>query len=486
MTTAASVKHPPGLMTLFFTEMWERMSYYGMRALLVLFMVDQVQGAKLNDAQATAVYGLYTALVYVMALPGGWVGDRLLGMKRAVWWGGVVIALGHITLGMEQPEAFYIGLFIVAMGSGLLKSNMSSMVAQLYPEGGTRRDSGYTLFYMGINIGAFIGMIVCPWLAQRFGWRWGFSAAAVGMILGLVQFQMTKHRIAQIGAQPEHPAAHLRRDKLLLLIGLVVIGILATLCAKGVIVIDPVALAKATATIISCLAAAFFVWAFALAGLTPEEKKRMVLIVVLFGASALFFAGFEQAGSSFSLFAERYTIRTMGSLGTIPAGQFQSLNSLMVIGLAPVVAMLWNSLAKRKAEPLMITKFAWGLFALALGFVVAAFAAQRALATGPVLPTWLVSIYLLHTLGELFLSPIGLSAVSKLAPERLAGQTMGIWFLGSSLGNILAGLLAGEVTGDAAAQMQQVFMQVVYLAAATGVLLLLLSRPLNRLMKGVQ
>jgi POT family proton-dependent oligopeptide transporter len=339
---------------------------------------------------------------------------------------------------------------------------------------------------MGINIGAFIGMIVCPWLAQRFGWRWGFSAAAVGMILGLVQFQMTKHRIAQIGAQPEHPAAHLRRDKLLLLIGLVVIGILATLCAKGVIVIDPVALAKATATIISCLAAAFFVWAFALAGLTPEEKKRMVLIVVLFGASALFFAGFEQAGSSFSLFAERYTIRTMGSLGTIPAGQFQSLNSLMVIGLAPVVAMLWNSLAKRKAEPLMITKFAWGLFALALGFVVAAFAAQRALATGPVLPTWLVSIYLLHTLGELFLSPIGLSAVSKLAPERLAGQTMGIWFLGSSLGNILAGLLAGEVTGDAAAQMPQVFMQVVYLAAATGVLLLLLSRPLNRLMKGVQ
>jgi POT family proton-dependent oligopeptide transporter len=176
----------------------------------------------------------------------------------------------------------------------------------------------------------------------------------------------------------------------------------------------------------------------------------------------------------------------VGSLGTIPAGQFQSLNSLMVIGLAPLVAMLWSWLARRKAEPLMITKFAWGLFALALGFVVAAFAARQALATGPVLPTWLISIYLLHTLGELFLSPIGLSAVSKLAPERLAGQTMGIWFLGSSLGNILAGLLAGEVTGDASAQMPHIFMQVVYLAGATGVLLLILSRPLSRLMKGVQ
>jgi POT family proton-dependent oligopeptide transporter len=339
---------------------------------------------------------------------------------------------------------------------------------------------------MGINIGAFIGMILCPWLAQKYGWRWGFSAAAVGMIIGLVQFQLTKKRIADIGVLPEHPAAHMRRDKVLLILGIAAIAVLVTLCVSGVIVINPVALAETTAWIIGGIAAIFFAWAFLFAGLTPEEMKRMVLIVVLFGASALFFAGFEQAGSSFSLFAERYTIRTVGSLGTIPAGQFQSLNSLMVIGLAPVVAMLWNWLARRKAEPAMITKFSWGLFALALGFVVAAFAAQRALATGPVLPTWLIGIYLLHTLGELFLSPIGLSAVSKLAPERLAGQTMGIWFLGSSLGNILAGLLAGEVSGDAAAQMPHIFMQVVYLAGATGVVLLVLSRPLSRLMKGVQ
>ncbi|MBL9132773.1 MAG: peptide MFS transporter [Verrucomicrobiaceae bacterium] len=478
-------KHPRGIYTLFFTEMWERMSYYGMRALLTLFMVDQVNGAKLTDAQATAIYGLYTALVYVMALPGGWVGDRLLGMKGAVWWGGVVIALGHITLGIERPEAFYLGLVIVAVGSGLLKSNMSSMVAQLYPEGGARRDAGYTLFYMGINIGAFIGMIVCPWLAQRYGWRWGFSAAAVGMVLGLVQFQLTKGHIASIGVRPEHPSAHVRRDKLICVLGIAAILVLMVLGACGVLVIDPVALAKQTATIISCIAAAFFAWAFLLAGLTLEEKKRMAVILVLFGASALFFAGFEQAGSSFSLFAERHTIRTVGSLGTIPAGQFQSLNSLMVIGLAPVVAGLWSWLARRKAEPLMITKFSWGLLALALGFVVAAYAAERALANGPVLPTWLISIYLLHTLGELFLSPIGLSAVSKLAPERLAGQMMGIWFLGSSLGNIVAGLLAGEATGDASTQMPHVFMHVVYLAGASGLVLLALSRPLSKLMKGV-
>ena len=478
-------KHPRGIYTLFFTEMWERMSYYGMRALLTLFMVDQVMGMKLTDAQAAAVYGLYTALVYITALPGGWIGDRLLGMKRAVWWGGVVIAVGHLVLGVHRVEAFYLGLVLVALGSGLLKSNMSAMVAQLYPEGGARRDAGYTLFYMGINVGAFIGQMLCPLLAHKYGWRWGFSAAAVGMILGLVQFHFTKRHIAGIGERHVHEASEVRRDWIILITGLTLIAALVVLCLSGVIVIDPLALAKGTATIISVIAIAFFGWAFLLAGLTVEEKKRLVVILVLFAGSALFFAGFEQAGSSFSLFAERHTIRTIGSLGEIPAGQFQSLNPIMVIGFAPLVAMLWGWLARRNAEPVMVAKFAWGLLMLAAGFVVAAFAAKRALATGPVFPTWLITIYLLHTLGELFLSPIGLSAVSKLAPKRLAGQMMGIWFLGSALGNILAGLLAGEVTGEASAQMPARFMEVVWTAGITGLVLWICAKPIQRLMSGV-
>jgi POT family proton-dependent oligopeptide transporter len=462
------------------------MSYYGMRALLTLYMVDQVQGMKLTDAQASAIYGLYTALVYIMALPGGWVGDRLLGMKGAVWWGGVVIATGHLVLGIDKTSAFYLGLVVVAIGSGLLKSNMSAMVAQLYPEGGARRDAGYTLFYMGINVGAFIGQIACPLLAHKFGWRWGFSAAAVGMILGLVQFHFTKHHIATIGQPHAHPPTEVRRDWMIFLSVLVVVGVLVALCLTQVIIIDPLALAEGTAKIITCIAIAFFGWAFLLAGLTPDEKKRMLVIVVLFAASALFFAGFEQAGSSFSIFAERYTIRTVGSWFEIPAGQFQSLNSIMVIGLAPLVAMLWGWLAKRNAEPVMVAKFAWGLLALAAGFIVAAIAAKHALATGPVWPTWLITIYFLHTLGELFLSPIGLSAVSKLAPPRLAGQMMGIWFLGSSLGNILAGLLAGEVTGEASAQMPERFMQLVMTAGITGIVLWLCAKPIQRLMSGVK
>jgi POT family proton-dependent oligopeptide transporter len=477
--------HPRGIYTLFFTEMWERMSYYGMRALLTLFMVDQVHGMKLTDAQASAVYGLYTALVYIVALPGGWVGDRLLGMKRAVWWGGIVIACGHLVLGVPGNAAFYLGLVIVALGSGLLKSNMSAMVAQLYPEGGARRDAGFTMFYMGINIGAFLGMFLCPLLAKAFGWRWGFSAAAVGMILGLVQFQLTKRHIADIGHWHPQLQQNVRRDWSYLIISLLLIAVLVGLCLSGTITIDPVALAKSTAQIIACIALLFFGWAFLFAGLSTDEKKRMLVILVLFGASALFWAGFEQAGSSFSLFAERYTVRTIGST-EIPAGQFQSLNSLMVIGLAPLVAMLWNFLARRNAEPRTATKFAWGLIALALGFVVAALAAKRALATGPVWPTWLISVYLLHTIGELFLSPVGLSTVTKLSPPRLTGLLMGVWFLGASLGNILAGLLAGEVTGESAAQMPERFMQVVATAGIAGLILWACAKPIQRLMMGVK
>ena len=480
-----NTRHPGGLVTLFFTEMWERMSYYGMRALLTLYMADQVTGMKLSDKQATSIYGLYTALVYIMALPGGWAGDRIMGPKRAVWWGGVIIAAGHVVLGLPATVSFYLGLLTVATGSGLLKSNMSTLVSQLYPEGGARRDAGFSLFYMGINIGAFAGQILCPWLAQRFGWRWGFSAAAAGMFLGLVQFQMTKQRIAHIGDWHEHPGQNVRRDRFVLMSGIGALALLTMLCATGVVAINPVKLADWTAVVITAVAVLFFGWSLFLGGLNAEEKKRVLTILVLCGAAALFFAGFEQAGSSFSLFAERYTLRTFGSV-TIPAGQFQSLNSLMVIALAPVMTLLWAAMRRRNCEPLIVTKFAWGLLMLAGGFWVASIASQRALASGAVAPTWLIAVYLLHTIGELFISPVGLSAVSKLSPRRLTSQMMGVWFLGSALGNILAGLLAGEVTGDASAQMPARFMDVVMTTGLAGVMLWILARPIQKLIPGVK
>jgi POT family proton-dependent oligopeptide transporter len=485
--TSAPSGQPRGIYTLFFTEMWERMSYYGMRALLVLFMVDQVKqgGMGLTDKTATAIYGLYTAIVYVAALPGGWVGDRLLGAKSAVWYGGIIIAIGHLVLGIQRTETFFIGLLIVALGSGLLKSNMSALVGQLYPEGGARRDAGFTLFYMGINVGGFLGPLVCSGLGETIGWRWGFMAASAGMMLGLLQFRLTRYKIAGLGERVVHPGQNVPREWLLLGSALLALVLLVVLCVAGLVHLDVLWLSKWTASVIVAIAAAYFIWAFGFAGLSAVEKRHMGVIGVLFLASALFWAGFEQGGSSFSLFAERFTLREFMEW-KIPAGWFQSLNPLMVIGLAPVVAALWVKLAAKNRSPSLTTKVSWSLLMLAVGFAVAAWAAQRALSTGPVWPTWLMSVVVLHTLGELFLSPVGLSAVTKLSPPRLTGQTMGIWFLGSALGNILAGLLAGEVTGDATAQMPARFMDVVLTAGVAGLVLLFLARRITKLMPGVE
>jgi POT family proton-dependent oligopeptide transporter len=475
--------HPPGMVTLFFTEMWERFSYYGMRALLTLYMVDQVQkgGHGLTDEIAAAIYGLYTCLVYVAALPGGWVGDQILGLRRAVWWGGVVIALGHIILGIDRVETFYLGLLVVALGSGLLKSNMSALVGQLYPEGGARRDAGFTVFYMGINLGAFLGQMLCPFLATYVGWRWGFSAAALGMILGLVNFKLTEKRLGDAGLHASPPPG-LTRNWGLLLGALSMIAIFTALCMARIIHLDPLMLAKGTASVITAIAVLFFAWVFLLGRLTAQERKHVAVIVVLFFASALFWMGFEQVGTSFTLFAERYTVRTIGSF-EFPAASFHAINPLLIITLAPAVAAMWLGMARRGREPRMVTKLAWALLLLAAGFLVAAWASQRALATGPVWPTWLLTVYFIHTVGELFLSPVGLSAVTKLSPQRLQGQMMGVWFLGTALGNILAGLVAGEASGPA---MPGQFMQVVYISAGVGILLWLLSPLIQRLMPGVK
>jgi proton-dependent oligopeptide transporter, POT family len=485
--TSAPTGHPRGIYTLFFTEMWERFSYYGMRALLVFYMVAEVQrgGMGLTDEMAAAIYGLYTALVYLTALPGGWVGDRLLGARSAVWWGGVIIACGHVVLGIHSTQSFFIGLVLVAFGSGLLKSNMSALVGQLYPEGGARRDAGFTLFYLGINVGAFLGQIMCGWLGQHVGWSWGFSAAAVGMFLGLVQFRLTERHVAHIGVRAVHEGQNVRREWRMLLAGLAGVVVLVALGVSGVLKIDAVRFAHSTAWFIAGTALLYFLWAFFLAGLDSAEKKRMVVILVLFLASALFWAGFEQVGSSFSLFAERYTIRKFGGW-EVPASWIQALNPLCIIALAPVVALLWNALDRRGSGPSLTTKMSWALIMLALGFVVAAWAAHRALATGPVWPTWLMGVVVFHTLGELFLSPVGLSAVTKLSPPRLTGQMMGIWFLGSSLGDILAGILAGGVTGDATAQMPERFLHVALTAGVGGLVLLILARWITKLMPGIR
>jgi proton-dependent oligopeptide transporter, POT family len=479
-------RHPRGLYTLFFTEMWERFSYYGMRALLVLFMVDSIQsgGLGMTEQTATAIYGLYTAGVYLAALPGGWVADRLMGAQRAVWFGGITIAAGHFALAIPALPSFYLGLILIVLGTGLLKPNISAIVGQLYPEGGGRRDAGFTIFYMGINLGAAIGPLICSALGERVNWHYGFAAAGVGMVLGLIQFRVTGHHLGDAGKAAAMTGTR-RRDSLLFMGGLGVIGLITLLGLGGVVRFNPITLARGATTVIVALAVVYFFCLFAFFGLTRVEKQRMVVIAILFVSAALFWAGFEQAGSSLNLFADRYTVRDVGRF-LIPTGWFQILNPFFIIVLAPPIAATWVALARRNLNPSLPAKFAYGLILLGLGFLVMVAASRLALDGDRVWPTWLIMTYLLHSTGELCLSPVGLSSVTKLSPPRLVGQMMGIWFLAGSLGNLIAGLFAGEVTGELAAQMPTRFLQVVLVTCGAGGFLLLFTRPIKRLMAGAE
>lgn len=479
-------RHPRGLMTLFFTEMWERFSYYGMRALLVLFMVDAARGGMgLDDRTATAIYGLYTAAVYLLALPGGWFADRIAGAQRAVWIGGVLIALGHFTLAVPWPQTFYLGLILVAVGSGTLKPNMSGIVGELYPEGGARRDAGFTIFYMGVNLGAALGPLVCGWLAKAYGWHYGFGAAGVGMVLGLVQFRLTRHWLGGAGATPGD-SAPLPPGQRVLLIGSAALAVALAVCGvAGRLRFEPVSAAHAMTYVLVGIGAVFFLRVFLRAGLTPEEKRRVGMIVVLFVASALFWAGYEQSGSSFNLFAERYTARVW--LGfEIPAAWFQMIGATFIITLAPGFASLWVFLGRRGLDPSTPVKFGLGLLGLAAGFVIMAGAAAVVASGQKAWPTWLVATYLAHTLGELCLSPVGLSSVTKLAPRPLVGQMMGAWFLATSLGNLVAGLLAGNFDPNSTQQWPGIYLRVAVLPIVGGLLLVAFSKPLKRLAAGVR
>lgn len=482
-------RHPRGLYTLFFTEMWERLSYYGMRALLVLFMVAPTEkgGLGIDEKVAAAIYGLYTAGVYLSALPGGWIADRLLGAQRAVWVGGILITIGHFTMAVPLRETFFLGLVFIVVGTGLLKPNISALVGQLYPEGGARRDAGFTIFYMGINLGAFIGPLVCSALGEKVNWHYGFAAAGVGMVLGLVQFGITRNHLGEAGREPAHRSDTVGRDWMLIggvsVAGAVVVG----LALAGGLVINPVLLAKGAAYVITMLAVLYFAWVFQFGKLTGVEIRRVAVIAILFVASALFWAGYEQAGSSLNLFAKEYTVLAIQSLNVeLPAGWFQSVPAFFVIAFAPVVAHGWVLLNRRGVNVSLPAKFAFGLILLAVGFLVVAIGSKRALTTGPVLPTWLVATYFFHVLGELLVSPVGLSSVTKLAPQRLVGQMMGVWFLATSLGNLLAGIYAGDVSGANAAAMPAGFMQVFYFAGGVGLLLLVCAKPIRNLMKGVE
>ena len=486
--------HPAGLVTVFFTEMWERLSFYGMRALLILFLVDQVAhgGLGLDDRTAAAIYGLYVGGTYLACLPGGWIGDRLLGGQRAVLIGGIVIALGHLLLGVApSSQVFFFGLLVIVIGTGLLKPNASAIVAQLYPEGGARRDAGFTIYYVGVNVGATLGPLIAGLVAVRYGWPYGFMTASVGMTAGVLQYLWGRRLLGDAGRRPMSHASDAQLTgapphaalRWIALAGALLIAAVALLWS-GALPVDPVALQAVSTQAIVAIAIAYFAYLLFAAGLTGIERRRVLALVVLFLASTLFWAGYEQSGSSMNLFAERYTDRDLFGW-EMPASWFQALNPIYIIVFGPLFAVLWVQLARRHLEPATPVKFILGLLGIASGFIVMAAASRLVVAGHQVGMGWLSVTYLLHTWGELCLSPVGLSAVTKLVPPRFVSQSLGVFFVSLSAGNLLAGRIAGNFDASNLGTMPGQFMSIVWFSLISAGLLALILPLMRRWMSGV-
>jgi POT family proton-dependent oligopeptide transporter len=489
--------HPRGLATLFMTEFFERFTYYGMRALLVLFLVaatDAVNpGFGMDRETAGAIYGLYTGAVFLGSLPGGWIADRLIGQRNAVFWGGILIMLGNFTLAIpSSPPVFYLGLAVITIGVGLLKPNISAIVGSLY-EGlpSARRDAGFSIFYMGINAGAFLAPIVAGTVGEAWNWRGGFFIAGLFMGLGVIQFKLTERYLGSAGLAPSTNSVERRRGWLAVAIGSAVVTLAAVAMFFGYVPVDVTRLAQVFGAAMIALAFAFFGYVLLFAKLNAEERKRVAVIAIFFLCAAVFWAGFEQQATTFNLFALDFTDRSLlGSWfpeGVHPASWYQSANPIFIVIFAPFFAWMWVALGARQLNPSAPIKFGLGLVLLGVGFLVMVFAAQLVVATGnDVAPTWLLLAYLIHTFGELCLSPVGLSNVTKLAPPRFVGQMMGTWFLGSAVGNLFAGLIGGEIGGADAAEVPARLMEMTVVGVGAGLLMLVFSRPIRNWMGGVR
>jgi POT family proton-dependent oligopeptide transporter len=428
-------------------------------------------GFGMDRAQASAIVGIYAASVYLASLPGGWVADRLLGLRRAIMLGAVLISCGHISIGLSSfahsRVPFFMGLILIVLGTGLLKPNISAIVGDLYPEGGARRDAGFSIFYMGINIGAFFGQLVTGFLGETIGWHWGFGAAGVGMLIGLITFSLlAKRTLGSLGLDiTRHPDAKVqvkkeRNIKITLAIGMAILILVVILGATGLIPLNAQVIGQNMTYVLVGVAVVYFGYLFLAGGLSSDEKKRVAVIAILFLFAAIFWSAFEQAPTSLNLFARDFTDRMVGSF-EIPATWFQSVNSMFIFLLAPFFAALWVKMGKQGAELSSPAKFALGLFFAGIGFVLMIFAANVVVASNgatKVSPFWLVGSYFFQTVGELCLSPVGLSSMTKLSPRKFVGQMMGIWFLASAVGNLIGGLVGGHVDPEKLDQMPTLFL----------------------------
>lgn len=442
--------HPKGLRVLFFVEMWERFSYYGMRALLLLYMTADAAHGGLGWplGKASVIYGTYTMSVYAFGLPGGWIADRFIGYRKAVFIGGLFIALGQFALAFSAVPMFFTGLSLIIIGTGLLKTNSTTLVGQLYPQGDPRRDGGFSIYYVGINLGAFISPLICGWFAQdpafmamlakmhlatNSGWHWGFAAGGVAMIAGLIQYALQQDKLGQAGLKTgeQEEAEERHSDK---------------------------------------------------TPLTPEEWRRLAVVMILFVFATLFWAVYEQAGSTLNIFADQHVSCSLFGW-TFPSTWYQSVNSFFIFLLAPAFAWLWVKLNAAGKEPSSPAKFSIGVFLVGAGMAVLIPISKLIDAHGiEAGPLWLIGVYFLHTVGELCLSPVGLSLTTKLAPHKIAGMVMGLWFWSMALGNLLAGLAASLFIHMTLTQAFEMIFGVMTVAT---VVLIALTPSIKKLMGGV-
>jgi POT family proton-dependent oligopeptide transporter len=486
-------KHPRVLVYLLFTETWERFSFYGMRALLIFYLT---KAFLFSDEAAYAIYGSYTALVYATPVLGGLLADRLLGFRKAVLIGGVLMALGHFAMAVPNLQVFYAALALLICGNGFFKPNISSLVGRLYGTDDPRRDSAFTLFYMGINLGAFLAPIACGYLGEQLGWHWGFGLAGIGMLLGLVVFLRAQPLLLGLADPPARPSgravfARLSPEVWVYLGTLLAVVVAWQLVQRGALL----------GSILIVFGAAVFLGLLVYALRLPQKiaRDRLLVALLLTLVSAVFWSFFEQAGTSMSMFTDRNVDRWLfGAL--IRASQFQSVNGLCILLMAPVFSVLWLHLARHRLEPSTPFKFALGLLFLGLGFAALYIGAKTSRETGIVPMFWLILCYFLHSIGELCLSPIGLSMITKLAPKGVTGMLMGAWFLAYSFAQYLAALIArltGAKSGgplastlprptDTVMVYGTVFGTIGWVALGVGSLLLVVSPLIARRMHGVR
>lgn len=492
----AFMGHPKPLRSLFFTEMWERFSYYSIRPLLVLFMVATVSsgGFGFDEGTASAIYGIFAGAMYLAAVPGGWLADNWLGQERALWWGSIIIALGHLCIALSAVfgmTLFFMGLICIVLGSGLFKTCISVMVGAMYPKGDVRRDGGFTLFYMGINIGALLAALIVGVFKEKGMWHIGFGVGGLGMLVSLIVYkfaaQKNLNRYARakgITADWEHPSGRYQNVGRWVGVFLASLVALIVLIATDIMPFDPAMVAEYMTYIIAAVVLGYFAIMFISPKLDKTDKLRLLICFVLIIGSTLFWSSFEQQPTSFNLFADRYT--DLNVLGfEVPSIWFQSLNPLFILMLAPIVSIIWVKLGNRGLEPNSMVKFSLGMLLAAAGFALMIFASKIVVTQPGVLasPLWLVGSLLLLTLGELALSPVGLSSMTKLAPEGMQGQMMGLFFASIAMGNLVAAFFGSHVSAEKIEGLPTLFTTMAVFLVVTAVVLLLLAKPISNMLK---